>query len=51
MKAPATRILAAAPAVLARYSWTRAAEETMRVIEEVGGRRGAASRLATGNGQ
>ncbi len=46
-----TRILDAAPAVLARYSWTRAAEETMRVIEEVGGRRGAASRVATGNGQ
>jgi alpha-1,3-rhamnosyl/mannosyltransferase len=31
-----SKILAAAPAVLARYSWPRAAEQTLTVIEEVG---------------
>jgi hypothetical protein len=30
------RVLDAAPAVLARYSWTRAAAETLAALERVG---------------
>ncbi len=33
-----TQLLEAAPAVLSRYSWDRAAEETLRVIKGVAGR-------------
>ena len=35
------RLLAAAPAVLAKYNWARAANDTLKVIEEAGGSGGA----------
>jgi glycosyltransferase involved in cell wall biosynthesis len=49
-EAARTRILSAAPEVLARYSWTRAAAETLKVIEEAGGTRRAADTVAANDG-